>query len=155
LKSVPASRLRGTYPHLSCNLVAQRFMHTFELKSMDIQSQKEMVNDFRLWEEGMSTSFLCHGFSLVGYDYVCTRYMGGAVIFSIMHKREKFRYSFCRSRDIIFRGQISRRFRTIPIGSQRVFLDFEVQGLECRRCRKTRQDESRICRSPVFLQSRF
>jgi transposase len=31
----------------------------------------------------MSTSFLYHGFGLVGYDYVCTRYIGGAVIFSI------------------------------------------------------------------------
>lgn len=33
----------------------------------------------------MSTSFLYHGFGLVGYDYVRTRYAGGAVMFSIKH----------------------------------------------------------------------
>jgi uncharacterized membrane protein len=63
----------------------------------------------------MSTSFLYHGFSLVGHDYVRTRYAGGAVIFSIKRKRGKFRCLFCRSRDIIFRGTLSRRFRTVPL----------------------------------------
>jgi hypothetical protein len=32
LKPAPASRLRGTYPHLSCNIVAQRFTRTFMIK---------------------------------------------------------------------------------------------------------------------------
>ena len=78
---------------------------------------------------------------LVGYEYVRTRYTGGAVIFSIKRKRGKFRCPVCRSRDIIFRGTLSRRFRTVPIGSKRVFLDFEVQRLECRRCGKIRQEK--------------
>jgi len=30
----------------------------------------------------MSTSILYHGFGLVGYEYIRTRYEGGAVIFS-------------------------------------------------------------------------
>ena len=89
----------------------------------------------------MSTSFLYHGFGLVGYEYVRTRYMGGAVIFSIKRKGGKFRCSFCRSRDIIFRGTIPRRFRMVPIGSKRVFLDFDIQRLECRRCGKIRQEK--------------
>jgi len=89
----------------------------------------------------MSTSLLYHGFGLVGYDYVRTRYPGGAVIFSIKRKRGKIRCPVCRSRDIIFRGTLSRRFRTVPIGSKRVFLDFEVQRLECRRCGKIRQEK--------------
>src|SRR5665811_1879085 len=89
----------------------------------------------------MSTSFLYHGFGLVGYEYVRTQYAGGAVIFSVKRQREKFRCSFCRSRNIIFRGTIPRRFRIVPIGSKRVFLDYEVQRLECRRCGKIRQEK--------------
>jgi len=89
----------------------------------------------------MSTSLLYHGFGLVGYEYVCTRYVGGTVIFSIKRKRGKIRCSFCRSRDIIFRGTIYRRFRMVPIGSKRVFIDFDVQRLECSRCGKIRQEK--------------
>lgn len=89
----------------------------------------------------MSTSLLYHGFGLVGYEYVRTQYEGGAVIFSVKRQRGKVRCSFCRSRDIIFRGTISRRFRIVPIGSKRVFLDYEVQRLECRRCGKIRQEK--------------
>ena len=89
----------------------------------------------------MSTSLLYHGFGLVGYDYVHTRYAEGAIIFSVKRKRGKFRCSVCRSRDVIFRGTLSRRFRMVPIGSKRVFLDYEVQRLECRRCGKIRQEK--------------
>jgi len=89
----------------------------------------------------MSTSFLYHGFGLVGYEYVRTRYERGAVIFSIKRKREKIRCPVCRSRNIIFRGTIFRRFRMVPIGSKRVFLDYDVQRLECRRCGNIRQEK--------------
>lgn len=89
----------------------------------------------------MSTSFLYHGFGLVGYEYVRTQYEGGAVIFSIKRQRGKIRCPVCRSRDIIFRGTISRRFRIVPIGSKRVFLDYEVQRLECKRCGNIRQEK--------------
>jgi len=89
----------------------------------------------------MSTSLLYHGFGLVGYEYICTRYAGGAVIFSVKRKRGKIRCPVCRSRDIIFRGRFSRRFRIVTIGSKRVFLDYEVQRLECRRCGKIRQEK--------------
>jgi hypothetical protein len=66
----------------------------------------------------MSISLLYQTFSLVGYEYVRTRYAGVVVIYkfipknsqacsvvvhSIKHRPEKFRCSFCRSLDIIFR----------------------------------------------------
>ena len=101
----------------------------------------------------MSTSLLYHGFGLVGYDYVRTRYAGGAVIFSIKRKGGKFRCSCCRSRDIIFRGAISRRFRMVPIGLKRVFLDYEVHRLACRRCGKIRQEKLGFA-DPRFSYSR-
>jgi transposase len=89
----------------------------------------------------MSTSLLYHVFGLVGYEYIRTRYTRGAVIFSVKRKREKIRCPVCRSRDIIFRGKFSRRFRVVPIGMKRVFLDYEVQRIECRRCGKIRQEK--------------
>ena len=89
----------------------------------------------------MSTSLLYHGFGLVGYDYVRSRYEEGAIIFSVKRKRGKFRCPECRCRDVILRGTLSRRFRMVPIGSKRVFLDYEVQRLECRRCGKIRQEK--------------
>ena len=89
----------------------------------------------------MSTSLLYHVFGLVGYEYIRTRYTRGAVIFSVKRKREKVRCPVCRSRDIIFRGKFSRRFRIVPIGLKRVFLDYEVQRLECRRCGNIRQEK--------------
>lgn len=89
----------------------------------------------------MSTSFLYHGFGLVGYDYVRSRYAGGAVIFSIKRKRRKLRCAVCRSRDVVLRGTVARRFRTVPIGSKRVFFDLEVQRVECRHCGKVRQEK--------------
>jgi len=87
----------------------------------------------------MSTSLLYHAFGLVSYDYVRTRYEEGFVIFSIRHKRGKIRCPVCRSRDVVFRGSFARRFRAVPIGSKRVFLDLEVQRVECKRCGKVRQ----------------
>ena len=89
----------------------------------------------------MSTSLLYHGFGLVGYDHVRSRYEEGAIIFSVRRKRGKFRCSECRSRDVVFRGTLSRRFRMVPIGSKRVYLDYEVQRLECRHCGKIRQEK--------------
>ena len=89
----------------------------------------------------MSTSLLYHGFGLVGYDYIRSRYEGGAIIFSAKRKRGTFRCSECRSRDVILRGTFSRRFRMVPIGSKRVLLDYEIQRLECRRCGKIRQEK--------------
>jgi transposase len=89
----------------------------------------------------MSTSFLYHGFGLLGYDYVRTRYIGGTVIFSIKRKRWKLCCPVCQRRDVILRGTVARRFRTVPIGLKRVFLDLDVQRVECRYCGKVRQEK--------------
>jgi len=87
----------------------------------------------------MSTSLLYHGFSLVGYDYVRTRYEGRSITFTIRHKKRKLRCPVCRSREVIMRGTTKRRFRTVPIGSKGVFFDLEVQRVGCLRCGKIRQ----------------
>ncbi len=87
----------------------------------------------------MSTSLLYHGFSLVGYDYVRTRYEGSSITFTIRHKRNKLCCPVCGSRQIIMRGTTRRRFRSIPIGFKNVFFDLSVQRVGCLRCGSIRQ----------------
>ena len=87
----------------------------------------------------MSTSFLYHGFGVVGYDYVKTQYDGGNIIFTICHKREKLRCPVCRGRKVTMRGTTRRRFKTVPIGSKIMFFDLEVQRIGCLRCGSVRQ----------------
>lgn len=87
----------------------------------------------------MSTSLLYHGFGVVGYDYVRTRYDGRSITFTIRHKRDKLRCPVCRGRKVMMRGTTRRRFRTIPMGSKVVFLDLEVQRIGCLRCGTVRQ----------------
>ena len=87
----------------------------------------------------MSTSFLYHGFGLVGYDYVRTGYEGRNITFTIRHKREKLRCSVCRGREVMMRGTTKRRFRTVPMGSKVVFFDLEAQRVGCLRCGSIRQ----------------
>jgi len=87
----------------------------------------------------MSTSLLYHGFGLIGYDYVRTRYEGRNITFTIHHKRSKLRCPVCRSRKVIMRGTTRRRFRSIPIGFKNVFFDLDVQRVGCLRCGTIRQ----------------
>lgn len=103
----------------------------------------------------MSTSFLYHGFGLVGYEYVRTRYEGGTITFKIRHKREKLRCPVCRGRKLIMRGTTRRRFKSVPVGSKVVFFDLEVQRVGCLRCGSVRQvslgfAEPRFCYTHAF-----
>jgi transposase len=97
----------------------------------------------------MSTSLLYHGFGLVGYTYVKTAYEEGKVIFTVKHKRDKLHCPACGSRNLVFRGCSSRRFRMVPIGSKVIYLDLDVQRVACRRCDTIRQVEL------GFADSRF
>ena len=82
----------------------------------------------------MSTSFLYHGFGIVGYKYVNTRYENGTVVFRIAEERFSLRCPECRSRKIIRRGKKLRRFRTIPISVKPVFIEIEIQRVFCLSC---------------------
>jgi len=87
----------------------------------------------------MSTSILYHGFGIVGYRYVKTRYQGKAIIFSICHRRERLYCPVCRSRNVTLRGKTTRRFRTFPVGFKVIFLELEVQRVGCLECHRVRQ----------------
>ncbi|MFO7785875.1 MAG: ISL3 family transposase [Desulfatiglandales bacterium] len=87
----------------------------------------------------MSTSLLYHGFGLTGYDYVNTKYQGGAVTFMVEHKPFSLHCPECHSRKLKRRGTIPRFFRTLPIGGKAVWLFLAVQRIQCLVCGVLRQ----------------
>jgi transposase len=89
----------------------------------------------------MSTSLLYHAFGIRGYQYTRTRYESGQVIFSIRQEPQTCRCSSCGSARVIHRGQLTRRFRSLPIGDRVTFVDLPIPRLECHDCGAVRQAE--------------
>jgi transposase len=87
----------------------------------------------------MSTSLLDHALGIRGYQYVRTEYQDGQVIFTIEQEPETCRCSACGSRRVISRGQVDRRFRSLPIGSRATFIDLAIPRVECLACGLVRQ----------------
>ena len=87
----------------------------------------------------MSISLLYHAFGINGYKYIHTRYEKGAVIFRITHDKFSHRCSNCNSKQLVCRGKVMRRFRTIPIGLKPVFIEIEIQRVFCLACQVVRQ----------------
>jgi len=82
----------------------------------------------------MSTSLLYHAFGLRGYDYVNTKYEGGAIHFRVEPKRELWRCPCCRSWKIKRRGRFERKLRLPPVGPKPVFILIKVPRIECQAC---------------------
>jgi len=87
----------------------------------------------------MSTSLLYHGFGVRGYDYVNSKYEGGAVAFTLRPKAFELQCSACRSHNVIRRGKVERQFRSLPIGNKPVWLSLAVQRVQCLVCGLIRQ----------------
>ena len=87
----------------------------------------------------MSTSLLYHGFGVVGYKYVNTRYDKGAVIFTLNVNPLHLRCSACGSRKLMRRGTVDRCFHSLPIGRKAVKLELPVQRVYCLSCGLLRQ----------------
>lgn len=87
----------------------------------------------------MSTHLLYHGFGPVGYTCVTTQYREDAVIFTVAHKRDGMRCSVRKGTKLTLRGATARRFRTVPVGSRKVYVELEVERVRCKRCRHIRQ----------------
>src|SRR4051812_6517609 len=87
----------------------------------------------------MSTSLLYHGFGLRGYRYVHQSFLEGVVLFRIEQPSERLRCSHCGSADVWSQGGIERTFRTVPIGSKPVLLQFKVPRVLCFECDHVRQ----------------
>src|SRR3954453_21905808 len=89
----------------------------------------------------MSTSLLDHAFGTRGSRYVRTAYSEGQVIFTIRHEPQDRRCSACGAGDLISRGHVERRFRSLPIGAGATSLVLPVPRVECRACGVVRQVE--------------
>lgn len=87
----------------------------------------------------MSTSFLYHGFSIRGYQYVSTDYKSGTVIFKIKHNPKKLTCSNCGSQKVNRQGHAVRQFRAVPIGAKPVWITLAIQRIFCLVCGLTRQ----------------
>ena len=89
----------------------------------------------------MSTSLLYHAFAIRGYKYTRTAYDNGKVIFSIYQEPETYRCSVCGSARVISRGQVERRFLSLPIGGRGTMVVFAIPRVECQACDQVRQVE--------------
>ena len=87
----------------------------------------------------MSTSLLYHAFGIRGYQYVRTAYEDGETVFTIRQEPKACRCEACGSRDVRPKGQVQRRFRSLPIGSRATSLVLPVPRVECRACGVVRQ----------------
>jgi transposase len=87
----------------------------------------------------MSTGLLYHAFGVRGYKYRSTDYEDGRVIFGIRQERDTCRCSSCGSAQVISRGEVERRLRSLPIGGRATFIDFAIPRVECRACGLVRQ----------------
>jgi len=104
----------------------------------------------------MSTSLLYHGFGIpAGYTYQRSHYHGGEITFVITEKKHHHRCSCCGSRNVILRGNHTRRFRTLPIGSRPVWIEFAVPRLQCLDCHLVRQARIRFASGSTRYTKRF
>lgn len=87
----------------------------------------------------MPTSLLYHGWGVRGYQHVATHFEQGVVRFSVEQNPDTFRCSHCGSKKVMMSGVVCRRFRALPIGGKRVWIDLPIQRLWCVGCGKTRQ----------------
>ncbi len=89
----------------------------------------------------MSTSLLYHAFGIRGYKYSRTEYDNRKVIFTIHQEPETYRCSACGSTNVISRGQVERRFLSLPIGGRGTYVSFAIPRVECQTCELVRQVE--------------
>jgi len=87
----------------------------------------------------MSTSLLYHAFGIQGYRYVRTAYVAGQTIFTLGQEPDTCRCPACGSADVVSRGHVERRFRSLPIGLRPTFLVLPIPRVECRACGVVRQ----------------
>ncbi len=87
----------------------------------------------------MSTSLLYHGFGLRGYRHLRTEYINGHIYFTVEMKSDQIRCSVCKCRQVIRRGKVERRFRSLPIGRKTVWIVLAIQRVWCSACNLVRQ----------------
>jgi transposase len=87
----------------------------------------------------MSTNILYHGFGIHGYQHVHTKFNNGGIQFRVRQHVFNLRCPVCGSYKVKRRGQVMRRFRTVPIDSKPVWIELLVPQVLCLLCGIIRQ----------------
>ena len=87
----------------------------------------------------VSTSLLCHAFSIAGFQYNSTVFESQHIEFHIKPGNHPLRCPCCKSTNVIRRGQKPRRYRTVPIGTKEVFIVLALPRVGCHDCGTVRQ----------------
>jgi len=103
----------------------------------------------------MSTSLLYHAFDIRGYRYVRTEFQAGQISFTIRQEPQTCRCSACGSRDVLHRGYVVRRFRSLPIGSRPTAVVLPIPRVECRACGAVRQVEISFAKTRRIYTNAF
>jgi len=99
----------------------------------------------------MSISILYHAFGIKDYDLIKTEFKGGKVVFHLEKKRMKQSCPHCGNvYDIIYKGQVHREIKTIPIGFKEVVLSLHLHRIHCKKCGKTQLEKLLV--SPPYKQ---
>jgi len=88
----------------------------------------------------MSTSLLYHAFGAKNYIYLKTDYKEGAILLHAEKKRTTQYCVECKSKDVIQKGKVIRKIRTLPIGRKQVFLCVHIHRLKCNDCGSLKQE---------------
>src|SRR4051812_36683818 len=92
----------------------------------------------------MPTSFLYHAFGLRGCRHARSSFGGGRVTLRVRQPRDQLRCPTCGADDVWAQGSSPRTFRTVPIGSKPVQIEFEVPRVRCFACHHVRQVKLRF-----------
>ena len=87
----------------------------------------------------MSTTLLYHAWGIYNCDYYSTSYQQGVTCFKIKVRDRLVCCSHCKSRKVIHKGTISRKLKTLPIGSKPVFIELDIPRVYCSYCKVVRQ----------------
>ena len=85
-------------------------------------------------------SELYHCFGLGVVEVLRTEFGNSETVFCCRTPASRLRCADCNGTDVICRGTVTRRFRLVPIGSRRTWLEFVLQRLECRDCGAVKQE---------------
>ena len=87
----------------------------------------------------MSTSLLYHAMGVRGYRHVKTEFVEREVVFHLAQPRTECRCPGCGSVAVTRRGEVSRSFRSLPIGSKATRLVLPIPRVACAACDFVRQ----------------
>lgn len=95
----------------------------------------------------MTTSLLFQVYGLRDQQLLSTDYKGSVVTAKVKTKKEKLQCSHCNSWRVIKAGTKERVFQGLPMGHKPVYIRFKLQRLECKDCKRVRQEKIKFAKA--------